>query len=66
MTPYCSFAVFDPRKFSRGKETMMKYLLLLSSFLLFLKSSQAHGTEPVTNSLGMKLISIQPGTFIMG
>lgn len=44
----------------------MKYLLLLSSFLLFLKSSQAHGTEPVTNSLGMKLISIQPGTFIMG
>ena len=45
---------------------MMKYPLLLVSFLLFLKASQAHGAEPVTNSLGMKLISIQPGTFIMG
>jgi len=44
----------------------MKYLLLLLSCFLFLDPIILQGAEPVTNSLGMKLIFIQQGTFLMG
>ena len=37
---------------------------LLTALLLALRA--LHAAEPVANSIGMKLVPIQPGTFVMG
>jgi formylglycine-generating enzyme required for sulfatase activity len=46
----------------------MKIFLRLIATALALAAPAAHGAEPpaVTNSIGMKLVRIEPGTFMMG
>jgi formylglycine-generating enzyme required for sulfatase activity len=43
----------------------MKLHTLIPAWILAAFST-LHGAEPVTNSIGMKLVPIQPGTFTMG
>ena len=46
----------------------MKQLRFIPILILSVSSvhSVAHAAEPITNSIGMKLMPIQPGTFTMG
>ncbi|GDY07404.1 hypothetical protein LBMAG52_08900 [Planctomycetia bacterium] len=44
----------------------MKLTLALLTSLLLSPLAVIHAAEPVTNSLGMKLVRIEPGTFTMG
>ena len=44
----------------------MKHTLTIRTALLLAPLVALHAAEPVTNSIGMKLMPIQPGTFTMG
>ena len=44
---------------------MKPTLTLLTTFVLY-SLTPLHAAEPITNSIGMKLVPIQPGTFTMG
>ena len=43
----------------------MKHVHAILTALLF-ASPAFHAAEPITNSLGMQLVRIEPGTFTMG
>ncbi len=38
----------------------------MRSLLFLLALSSLHSAEPITNSIGMKLVPISPGSFVMG
>ena len=44
----------------------MKPNLTLLTSLLLAPLAELHAAEPVTNSIGLKLVRIEPGTFMMG
>ena len=44
----------------------MKHTLALLTALLLAPLAALHAAEPITNSVGMKLVRIDPGTFTMG
>ena len=44
----------------------MKHNLTLLTVLLLSPLTAMHAAEPITNSIGMKLVRIEPGTFTMG
>ncbi len=44
----------------------MKHNLTLLTVLLLSPLTAIHAAEPITNSIGMKLVRIEPGTFTMG
>ncbi len=44
----------------------MKPVLTLLTALLLAPLAELHGAEPITNSIGMKLVRIESGTFTMG
>lgn len=44
----------------------LKLVAVVLATLLLAPLSELHAAEPVTNSIGMKLIPIEPGTFTMG
>ena len=48
------------------KTTMKRSFKLLTAFLLAPLATLHAAAEPITNSIGMKLVHIQPGTFMMG
>jgi formylglycine-generating enzyme required for sulfatase activity len=44
----------------------MKSTLIFIAALLLTPLTTLHAAEPVTNAIGMKLVRIEPGTFMMG
>jgi formylglycine-generating enzyme required for sulfatase activity len=44
----------------------MKLTLTVLAALLPAPLALLHATEPITNSIGMKLVRIEPGSFVMG
>ena len=44
----------------------MKHTFTLLTALLFAPLAVLHAAEPITNSIGMSLVRIEPGTFVMG
>ena len=44
----------------------LKHILTFFTALLLAPLATLHAAEPVTNSVGMKLVRIEPGSFTMG